>query len=171
MAYVYGHYKADTNELFYIGKGTGKRAWIMTGRSEYWQRVANKHGVVVKILEDALTDGEALAKETHLIEQIGLSNLANTQPGGKGNTSETARVLWERPEFRQKVSDTKRKTRKLLCGHIDTYKFPNGKKTCRVCFRDSVKTWRHKNGICKPRKNCDCSHCSPMTKHRIYPED
>lgn len=167
MAYVYGHYKADTGELFYIGKGIGKRAWLMKGRSQYWQRVATKHGVEVKILEDGLTDAEALARETQLIEQVGLSNLTNIQPGGRGNTTDTAKALWKDAEFREKISQSKGK---LLCGHIDTYQFPNGKKTCRLCFRDSVKAWRHKNGICKPKKNCDCSYCSAMIKPEETPK-
>ena len=59
MAYVYGHYKKDTGELFYIGKGSGKRAWRPDKRNRHWQYVVNKHGYVVKILEDNLTDEEA----------------------------------------------------------------------------------------------------------------
>ena len=92
MAYVYGHYKADTGELFYIGKGTGERAWAKDRRNPHWKNVVAKHGFEVRILEDNLTDVEALDKEKQLIEEIGLDNLTNMteggQAGGNGLSSE-----------------------------------------------------------------------------------
>jgi hypothetical protein len=105
MAYVYGHYKADTGELFYIGKGKGKRAWRSWGRSTYWKRVANKHGWTVKILEDNLTEEEAYAKEMLLIEETGIDNLVNTRQGGYGYTSEIANKQWQDPTLRSKISE------------------------------------------------------------------
>ena len=158
MAYVYGHYKADTGELFYIGKGTGNRAWIRWGRSTYWNRIVSKHGLVIKILEDGLTEDEAFEKETRLIEEVGLTNLANIREGGLGNTSESAKKLWDDPEFRKKAMARKQDICKF---HNEIYQFPNGKRTCRVCFRDSVKAWRHSNGV-TPRGKCDCSYCKTL---------
>lgn len=105
MAYVYGHYKADTNELFYIGKGSGRRARQRYGRSEYWKRTVNKHGLVVKILEDGLTDEEAYNREKELIAEVGLNNLVNFCEGGKGMTSTDAQRLAQNPERRKKLSD------------------------------------------------------------------
>jgi hypothetical protein len=92
-AYVYGHYKADTDELFYIGKGTGRRAWLQNGRSDYWRRVVAKHGLVVKILQENLTDEDAFVKEKELISNTGLENLVNMRDGGLGLTREDARKL------------------------------------------------------------------------------
>jgi hypothetical protein len=93
MAYVYGHYKADTGELFYIGKGTGNRAWSNHGRSVYWKRVAEKHGRAVQIIEDNLTDEEAYIKEKELIEVVGLNNLVNIIDGGYGITSDDVKRI------------------------------------------------------------------------------
>lgn len=96
MAYVYGHYKADTGDLFYIGKGTGDRAWEKRNRTFHWKNVVNKHGYRVEILADNLSDIDAYNMERTLIEQVGLENLVNVIHGGIGNTATD--------EWRQSVS-------------------------------------------------------------------
>lgn len=101
-AYVYGHYKATTGEPFYIGKGTGKRAWSKNGRNEYWNRVVNKHGYIVKILHENLSEEEAFNKEKELIKEIGLHKLVNIQEGGQGLTSISAQKLVNTSEWKVK---------------------------------------------------------------------
>lgn len=110
MAYVYGHYTADTNKLFYIGKGTDKRAWETGDRNQHWHRTVKKHGYTVKILYDNLGEKEALAKEVELIAEVGLENLTNILPGGEGFTSDIVRRQWQDPETRQKMLDGLKKT-------------------------------------------------------------
>jgi len=63
--YVYGHYDLDGN-LFYIGKGTARRAWVVADRPIKWNEIANG-GYSVKILHDKLTEDDALKIETELI--------------------------------------------------------------------------------------------------------
>ena len=46
--YVYEHLRADTGEVFYVGKGSGHRARCRQGRNPYWRAVANKHGYVTR---------------------------------------------------------------------------------------------------------------------------
>ncbi len=46
--YVYIHYKADTMEPFYVGKGRRERANTSWGHSEYWERTVAKHGKIVE---------------------------------------------------------------------------------------------------------------------------
>jgi hypothetical protein len=105
-AYVYGHYKADTGELFYIGKGTGNRAWQTWKRNPYWKNVVNKHGFTVKLLHENLTEEDAYEKEKQLIAEVGLMNLTNITEGGIGITSEISKQLVEKrnsnPEYRKK---------------------------------------------------------------------
>jgi len=48
--YVYVHIKESDNTVFYVGKGSGGRAWDFYGRNVYWKNVKNKHGVRVEIL-------------------------------------------------------------------------------------------------------------------------
>lgn len=104
MAYVYGHYKADTDELFYIGKGTGKRAWSNGNRNTYWHNVVNKHGYTVRILENGLTDEDAFSKEIELINEH-KSTLVNIAEGGIGHTSKTAKEVMSRPGMKKLLSD------------------------------------------------------------------
>jgi len=114
MAYVYGHYTADTDELFYIGKGTGHRAYQKTSRNIHWQRKVEKHGYVVKILEDGLTDEEAFSREVGLINEVGLDRLVNMDEGGKGwNTAragEISKAAWQDEKIRKKQYESRCKS-------------------------------------------------------------
>ena len=67
--YVYIHYKQDTKEPFYIGKGNKKRYKQTTGRSEYWKRIVNKYGFYSEIHSYYETHEEALIKEIELIKE------------------------------------------------------------------------------------------------------
>lgn len=109
MAYVYGHYTADTDKLFYIGKGVGNRAWSKKNRNPYWINVTNKHGYTIKILYENLTEEEAYIKEKELIAEIGLDNLTNLSEGGKGWTSADLRRLYENPDHLQKITEANRR--------------------------------------------------------------
>jgi hypothetical protein len=100
--YTYAHYRNDTNELFYIGKGTEKRAWKRADRSELWSRITKKHGRTVQILAYWDTEQEAFDHEKLLIScfrDMG-KNLINFTDGGDGisgyrHTDETRKKLSE----------------------------------------------------------------------------
>jgi hypothetical protein len=90
--YVYAHYKADTGEIFYIGKGRDNRAYQKKktdGRSEWWHRIVNKHGYTIKLLHENLSSEDALAKERELIQYYGRQDIStgpliNLTDGGEG---------------------------------------------------------------------------------------
>jgi group I intron endonuclease len=86
MYYVYQHIKPDTNEIFYIGKGKGKRANESRGRNNFWHRIVNKHGFVAQIIVDNLDEELAFLCEKEAIDlykRIGI-NLVNATDGGEG---------------------------------------------------------------------------------------
>lgn len=106
MFYVYLHRRASDNSVFYIGKGCKYRAYEThkSKRSVYWIRVYQKHGRVVEIVKDNLTEKEAIALEVALIAQYGIENLCNHSSGGESGGS--GRVWSE--ESRKKLSESKK---------------------------------------------------------------
>lgn len=101
---LYVH-RNDVKGIFYVGIGSLTRAYSTRGRNQYWERIVNKYGYTVEILEDSLTWDEACEKEIYLISYYGRLNnntgtLVNMTDGGDGviNLSE---------ESRKKMSDAK----------------------------------------------------------------
>jgi hypothetical protein len=85
MYYTYGHYKADSKELFYIGKGKGSRAHEKDSRSDYWRNIVNKYGYTVEIFAEWESEQDAFIHEKFLIECFqNLTDLCNLTDGGDG---------------------------------------------------------------------------------------
>jgi hypothetical protein len=142
MFYTYVHTRNDTGKIFYIGKGTGPRAWKTTRRNKYWKSVQQKHGITVEVLAHWDTEAEALDHEKLLIacfRDMGYK-LANMTDGGEGTTGfkytpelrEIRRMAWSgknNPNFgknlatstKEKVSKTKR-DQKLLGAKCSNFK-------------------------------------------------
>lgn len=90
--YVYIHKKKTDGEVFYVGKGRGHRAWITTYRSDFWNKVYNKHGRDVELVAEKLDEKTALDLEKELItfygrRDLGMGTLVNLCDGGKGPTN------------------------------------------------------------------------------------
>lgn len=86
MFCTYSHHKPD-GTLFYIGKGSVKRAHAKDNRNPHWKNIVAKHGSYkVEILANWPTEAEALEHEKFLIScfrDLGFS-LANVTNGGDG---------------------------------------------------------------------------------------
>jgi len=108
--YVYGHFTPNTNVPFYIGKGTGNRAWRKQNRNVLWYDIVNKHGYEVKILHDNLSESCALFEEINLITLYGRITdstgiLVNITSGGEGGGM-TGRHHSEKTKQKIKMSNT-----------------------------------------------------------------
>ena len=106
--YVYIHRKQSNGEVFYVGKGKDKRAWLKSGRTEFWHRVVNKHGLVVEIVLSGLQEWYAFELETDLITLYGRKDtgegcLINMADGGEGASGTTRSA-----ETRTKMSKAKK---------------------------------------------------------------
>jgi len=100
--YVYQHLKADTGEIFYVGKGMGRRAFDKFHRSIYWKRIEAKHGVRVEFIKQAITELESIQLEIQTIytyRRAGL-DLINMTDGGDGTTGYS-----HTEDHRKKMSD------------------------------------------------------------------
>lgn len=88
--YVYVHRRGDDKSIFYVGMGCVKyrRAHQKSKkhRSEYWHRVAKKHGVFVEIWSYWDTQKEAQDEERKLISFFkDKTSLVNFTDGGEGS--------------------------------------------------------------------------------------
>ena len=112
--YTYAHYK-PTGGIFYIGKGTGKRAHSLVGRNPHWKQIVKKYGnPYVKILANWDTEQEAFDHEKLLIScfrKMGI-NLANITNGGDGNFgfkhSDVTKEKISKTHFGKKLSESKK---------------------------------------------------------------
>jgi alkylated DNA nucleotide flippase Atl1 len=87
MYYTYVHVTADTGNIFYVGKGTGRRMNRRDARNQHWWNVVNKHGYKVQKLADWSSEAEAFEHEKVLIscfKDMGFK-LVNQSSGGDGN--------------------------------------------------------------------------------------
>jgi len=87
--YVYTHTRADTNQVFYIGKGKGDRSKNVQSRGRYWKNVYNKAGgMSVDYIVKDVDEEFAFMVEIECIElyrDLGCK-LANITNGGTGAT-------------------------------------------------------------------------------------
>jgi hypothetical protein len=86
--YVYCHFRKNQskNEPFYIGKGSGKRCYAKSNRSEFWKRIVNKYGYSIHIIKKGITEKDAFDLEIETIlhyKSIGYCE-ANFTNGGDG---------------------------------------------------------------------------------------
>jgi hypothetical protein len=61
--YVYIHRALDSNQVYYVGKGSGTRAFDLNKRSKYHRGVIKKYGCIVEIVIEHLTHERALIQE------------------------------------------------------------------------------------------------------------
>lgn len=85
--YVYSHIRNDNNQVFYVGKGRGKRCRSKQGRSASWHDIANNNGYTIKLIDKNLSEQRALNVERLTIALCNsFFNLTNIAVGGHGNS-------------------------------------------------------------------------------------
>ena len=119
--YIYLHRKATTGEVFYVGKGSGRRAWKSTGRSLHWDNIVAKHGYTIEIVQDGMSEWWAHEMERDLIALHGRENLCNFTDGGEGisgvifseegrkNRAEGTRKRSDSPEWKKMHTEQMKK--------------------------------------------------------------
>jgi len=144
---VYFHRNGVTDEIFYVGIGTGYRPKRFSGRNSMWTRVVKKYGYRIEIVHEELTWEEACRLEKDYIKKLGRRNLkagslTNLTDGGDG----TPGCLWNIGSKR--TPEQKAKISKALIG----------RKISPEAIAKSVSTKRNKreerikSGILRPRK-------------------
>ncbi len=81
--YVYFHRRNDTNEIFYVGKGKGDRAFNTNKRTKIWEQTCkDAGGAYVEIFRYNLTENEAIDLEAELINKY-LNQIVNFNNNSK----------------------------------------------------------------------------------------
>ena len=114
---VYVHQKADTGEIFYVGKGRRYRENEKRNRNQHWHNIVKKHGFTACVVASNLSNEEASNFEKILISKLGKENLCNYTDGGEGSegythTEEAKSKMRGRKfteEHRMKLSEAKKK--------------------------------------------------------------
>lgn len=73
-----------TGQVFYVGKGSGMRAFGSGTRSPYWRNVVNKYGYKAHVIMRFDNEDCAFSLERALIRFYGRQNLCNLTDGGEG---------------------------------------------------------------------------------------
>jgi hypothetical protein len=108
--YVYAHMD-ETGSIFYVGKGTGRRAWSDSGRArhEHWYWYVEKHlrgKYSVQILVDDLDEDKALLYEDAWMSYLDpdrLINWANYYRTNAGDQERYAKATTLREETKQLI--------------------------------------------------------------------
>jgi hypothetical protein len=122
MFYVYIHRKGTNGDPFYVGKGKGNRAWTTRYRNPKWNAVFKKHGLVVEIIVDNLSEQDAFELERQTIAKLKLAyDLSNLTDGGEGfsgfkPTPEQCKAISMRQLGKPKPPSEQERLRKLQLG-------------------------------------------------------
>jgi hypothetical protein len=79
--YAYLWFNVDTNEIFYVGIGTGDRMFHLKQRSDKFKEYYNYNSCDVKVYKSGLTEDEARQLERELIAKY--KPCCNQTPGGE----------------------------------------------------------------------------------------
>lgn len=107
--YVYVWIRLDTNQVFYVGKGSNNRYKDMLMRNKYFYNVVNKVGkdnIEIKIIENNLTEDEAFEKEKYYIQYYKEqgNKLTNMTSGGEGSSDWFEHLTEEEKERHRQIS-------------------------------------------------------------------
>jgi hypothetical protein len=189
--YVYLHRRKDNNEVFYVGKGCNKRAWLSQGRNVHWRCIAENYGFTVEIIESKLTSDDAIELEAETIKfyRDCKHDLCNLTHGG-GNTtfasSETRKKVSAARTGKKASEATKEKLSVLNKGvpkseeskllakrgrRLSIIKERRTKKKSVLCSNSKVfesitaaTLWCRENGYPKASKSCIVGCCKGKTK-------
>lgn len=120
MYYIYEHWRTDRNELFYVGKGKGRRAYRMSYRSQWHNRIQEKLkslglSVEVRIVLTGLSCDEARDAEILHIKKCRESGfpIINMTNGGDGISgfkhSDETREKMSLSAFKANTDEVRRK--------------------------------------------------------------
>lgn len=158
MFYTYAHYKPD-NSVFYIGKGTRRRAWSKEYHNNYWNNIVAKYpDYKIEILARWETEKEAFDHEVFLIETfrnmgIKLTNVTNGGTGvvGYKHTKESIQKRLDAMQGYVVSEETKAKMRESSLGEKNHFFGKNHSEDSKKKISEAKKANPSKPWLGKPR--------------------
>lgn len=140
--YVYAHYRKSgykSDEIFYVGKGSGTRSCSRSLRTPHWHSIVNKYDYYVEILYDNLDEQTAFSLEVSTIARHGrkdlkLGPLVNLTDGGEGSSGS---IRTQEQNLLKSISMTGKTYTKERCKNIA--KSLAGKKQTNDHIRNATK--------------------------------
>lgn len=118
MFCVYEHIRPDTNAIFYVGKGSHRRANSKHRRNKHWNSVVAKAGgFSVRLVVDDIDEELSFLVEEERIDQLkrlGLK-LTNKTNGGEGPSG-----MRHTDEAKRKIADAQRGEKHWTVNHVYT---------------------------------------------------
>jgi len=180
MYSVYKHIRPDTNQVFYVGRGTKQRSNSKGKRNIFWQNIVKKNNgnFTIEIIKEDLSLEESNKLEIELIKfygrkDLGLGTLVNLTDGGDGINNLTLEARQRISQGRKNyiVTDEYRKNLSLACSGEKNGMFGKkhsqeakkkvsiGKKGKSIHNSESrLKMSQLRRGI--PKKRINCPHCN-----------
>lgn len=156
--YVYIHRRADDNLPFYVGKGRAERAWKFNERNKFWNNTKNKHGIIVEIVFDGLTEYEAFQCEIDTILEFTYFGypLTNLTSGGEGlsgykPSEDHCKRMGQIRKNSSKWQDGCKRAAAKLRGRELT---PEHKDAISAGNKGKTRTNEQKAALSKAKKNC-----------------
>ena len=158
---VYVHIRQDTNEIFYVGKGTKKRIRQKDNRNKYWHNIVNKNnGFISQVIAGNLSDKEALAFEVLIIAKLKALGvkLCNMTNGGEGvaglvrspeSIKKQADAIRGRPSKNLGRKATEQARLNMSLAHKGKKQSPEHIKKCADARRGKVYSAEHRLKISK----------------------
>lgn len=163
--YVYLHkYMSGpkAGQVFYVGKGSGNRAYITHNRSQVWRRKSNKYGHTVELYKAELPEVCAYSIEAMMVayyKSIGQAS-ANLTMGGAGMphpNNEVRDAISAAGRGRTRSQETKDKTAEK---HRGMKRSDQARKNMSEAAKGKVltKEWREKIGSSQKGKQAGMKH-------------
>lgn len=118
--YVYEHIRLDNNTCFYVGKGRGER-YKSKKRNSHHDRIAEKYGMIARIIKSNLSEQEAYDLEQKVIHNYVFNlgygidiqgyrkkdgnMLSNHTFGGDGNTGAVHTEEWKKQHSKDMLGE------------------------------------------------------------------
>lgn len=165
MFYVYEWYVKDTNEIFYVGKGCGKRHKVTRDRNSQFTKMINQYDCDSRIIKEFQNEKDAFDYEKQRIDELKAKGLCkcNFHSGGAGGSSEywtdqlrkeySINNVMKRPEQRKRMSENnpmknkeiarkvaEKKSRKVIINGVEYKSVKQAQEHYGVCY-DTIANW------------------------------